>query len=126
MLTFFTHSADETTALGYKIGKKLKKGDIIAMQGTLAAGKTTITKGIAQALDISEEITPHWLRHSKAMHLLQSGVNLVYIRDLLGHSDISTTMNIYAEATKELKEKEMEKFGENLQNSLSSLEETYQ
>ena len=57
MLTFFTHSADETTALGYKIGKKLKKGDIIAMQGTLAAGKTTITKGIAQALDISEEIT---------------------------------------------------------------------
>lgn len=57
MLTFFTHSADETTALGYQIGKKLKKGDIIAMQGTLAAGKTTITKGIAQALDISEEIT---------------------------------------------------------------------
>ena len=57
MLTFFTHSADEKTALGYKIGKKLKKGDIIAMQGTLAAGKTTITKGIAQALDISEEIT---------------------------------------------------------------------
>ena len=57
MLTFFTHSADETTALGYKIGKKLKKGDIIAMQVTLAAGKTTITKGIAQALDISEEIT---------------------------------------------------------------------
>ena len=57
MLTFFTHSAAETTALGYKIGKKLKKGDIIAMQGTLAAGKTTITKGIAQALDISEEIT---------------------------------------------------------------------
>ena len=57
MLTFFTHSADETTALGYKIRKQLKKGDIIAMQGTLAAGKTTITKGIAQALDISEEIT---------------------------------------------------------------------
>ncbi|MEI3339922.1 MAG: tyrosine-type recombinase/integrase [Eubacterium sp.] len=29
------------------------------------------------------------------MHLLQSGVNLVYIRDLLGHSDISTTEIYY-------------------------------
>ena len=57
MLTFITHSAEETISLGYKIGQKLKKGDIIAMQGTLAAGKTTITKGIAQALGISETIT---------------------------------------------------------------------
>lgn len=48
------------------------------------------------------------------------------MQEILGHSDISTTMNIYAEATQELKEKEMKKLGENLQNSLSSLEETYQ
>ena len=57
MLTFTTSSAEETIALGCKIGKLLKKGDIIAMQGTLAAGKTTITKGIAQALGITETIT---------------------------------------------------------------------
>ena len=57
MLTFKTHSADETIELGRKIGAKLKKGDVIAMQGTLAAGKTTITKGIAQALDIPDTIT---------------------------------------------------------------------
>ena len=57
MLTFTTSSAEETISLGYKIGKLLKKGDIIAMQGTLAAGKTTITKGIAQALGITETIT---------------------------------------------------------------------
>ena len=44
-------------SLGEKIGKLLKKGDIIAMQGTLAAGKTTITKGIARALGITETIT---------------------------------------------------------------------
>ena len=54
--------------------------------------------------DISEEITPHWLRHSKAMHLLQSGVNLIYIRDLLGHSDVSTT-EIYARADETMKRK---------------------
>ena len=57
MLTFTTSSAEETIELGKKIGKLLKKGDIIAMQGTLAAGKTTITKGIAAALGITETIT---------------------------------------------------------------------
>ena len=57
MLTFTTHSAEETILLGTKIGLKLKPGDIIAMQGTLAAGKTTITKGIAQALGIDDTIT---------------------------------------------------------------------
>ena len=57
MLTFTTSSAEETITLGEKIGKLLKKGDIIAMQGTLAAGKTTITKGIARALGITDTIT---------------------------------------------------------------------
>ena len=56
-LTFHTSSAEETIELGKKIGSLLKKGDIIAMQGTLAAGKTTITKGIAQALGVKDEIT---------------------------------------------------------------------
>lgn len=57
MLTFITHSSEETIELGEKIGKLLKKGDVIAMQGTLAAGKTTITKGIAKALEINDTIT---------------------------------------------------------------------
>lgn len=57
MLTFTTSSAEETITLGEKIGRLLKKGDIIAMQGTLAAGKTTITKGIARALGITDTIT---------------------------------------------------------------------
>lgn len=54
--------------------------------------------------NITGEITPHWLRHSKAMHLLQSGVNLIYIRDLLGHTDVSTT-EIYARADETMKRK---------------------
>ena len=56
-MTFHTSSAEETIELGKKIGSLLKKGDIIAMQGTLAAGKTTITKGIASSLGIKDEIT---------------------------------------------------------------------
>ena len=70
--------------------------------------------------DISGEITPHWLRHSKAMHLLQSGVNLVYIRDLLGHSDISTT-EIYARADEKMKRKAlMEAYNSPLSEELPS------
>lgn len=57
MLTFITRSPEETIELGEKIGKLLKKGDVIAMQGTLAAGKTTITKGIAKSLNIDDTIT---------------------------------------------------------------------
>ncbi|HAO30261.1 MAG TPA: tRNA (adenosine(37)-N6)-threonylcarbamoyltransferase complex ATPase subunit type 1 TsaE [Treponema sp.] len=56
-LTFTTHSADQTISLGTKIGQKLTPGDVIAMTGTLAAGKTTITKGIAKALGVTETIT---------------------------------------------------------------------
>lgn len=52
-------------------------------------------------------VTPHVFRHSKSVHLLQSGVNLVYIRDFLGHCDCCTT-EIYARADTEMKRKAIE------------------
>lgn len=52
-------------------------------------------------------ITPHVFRHSKSMHMLQAGVNLIYIRDFLGHVDCSTT-EIYARADTEMKRKAIE------------------
>lgn len=55
-----------------------------------------------------DKLSPHCFRHSKAMHLLQSGVNLVYIRDFLGHVDIQTT-EIYARIDGEMKRKALEK-----------------
>lgn len=45
----------------------------------------------------TEKVSPHTLRHTKAMHLLQDDVNLVHIRDILGHSSIQTT-EVYARA----------------------------
>jgi site-specific recombinase XerD len=56
---------------------------------------------------IPDIISPHCLRHSKAMHLLQAGVNLVYIRDILGHVSIQTT-EIYARADSKQKRESLE------------------
>jgi len=68
-------------------------------------------KYAAQAHEISESVPAsvkcHMLRHSKAIHLLQAGVNLIYIRDFLRHTDIKTT-EVYARADTELKRKALE------------------
>ena len=60
-----------------------------------------------KAPSMPEKITPHMFRHSRAMTLLQAGVNLIYIRDFLGHTDVKTT-EIYAKADTELKRKAIE------------------
>lgn len=57
---------------------------------------------------VPKNIFPHMFRHSKAMHLLESGVNYIYIRDFLGHSDIKTT-EIYAKISVEQKRKALSK-----------------
>lgn len=53
-------------------------------------------------------ITNHSFRHSKAMHLLEAGVNLIYIRDLLGHKSVVTT-EIYAKTNPKIKEEQLKK-----------------
>lgn len=57
---------------------------------------------------IPDKASCHSLRHSKAMHLLQAGVNLVYIRDILGHTSVQTT-EIYARADSKQKREAIEK-----------------
>ena len=49
----------------------------------------------------------HNLRHTFTTRMCEAGVNVKLMQDILGHTDISTTLNIYADATKELREKEM-------------------
>lgn len=55
----------------------------------------------------SDRLHPHMFRHTKAMHLLEAGVNLIYIRDLLGHVHVTTT-EIYLRANTETKRKVLE------------------
>lgn len=70
-----------------------------------------LAKYVAAARKTSTIVPPkvraHMLRHSKAMHLLQAGVNLIYIRDFLGHVDLKTT-EVYARTDTETKRKAIE------------------
>lgn len=56
-MKFLTNSVKETFHLGFNIGKNSSSGDIICLIGDLGTGKTHLTKGIANGLDISDHIT---------------------------------------------------------------------
>jgi len=56
---------------------------------------------------VPKSVSPHCLRHSKAVHLLRSGVPLIYIRDFLGHASVKTT-EIYAKVDAEQTRKALE------------------
>ncbi|KTD58857.1 integrase [Legionella santicrucis] len=61
-----------------------------------------------QHSEFNQSISPHSMRHTKGMHLLQAGISLDIIRDFLGHVDIKTT-EIYAKANLEMKRAALEK-----------------
>lgn len=62
----------------------------------------------SDSIMIPKEITPHCLRHSKAMHMVEAGINLIYIRDFLGHESVETTQ-VYAKANPEARRKALKK-----------------
>ena len=51
-----THSKAETKALGQRIASFLKPGDVLLLTGDLGAGKTTLTSGIGEGLNVNEEV----------------------------------------------------------------------
>jgi integrase/recombinase XerD len=81
-------------------GRKLSRGGIawIIAKYQATAGDPVLANA---------ELSPHVLRHSRAMHLYDAGVPLPYIRDILGHVDLSTT-EIYARASTEAKRRALE------------------
>lgn len=56
----------------------------------------------------------HSLRHTFTTRLVEAGVNLKVIQDTLGHKDFSTTMDIYTDVTKELKQREFDSLQEKM------------
>lgn len=82
-----------------------KKGEALSRYGITYILKKYVSK--AELDGSARKISPHGLRHTKAMHLLRAGVNMIYIRDFLGHVDISTT-EVYARIDAEMKRKVFE------------------
>jgi tRNA threonylcarbamoyladenosine biosynthesis protein TsaE len=86
-------SAEQMRALGVRIGKLCKPGDLILLNGPLGAGKTVLVQGIGQALGISDVTSPTFvisrthtaplsLIHVDAYRLLEGGNAAAYLDDL--------------------------------------------
>lgn len=83
------------------------------------AGVSYILKKYCDFAEIKSNCTPHVLRHTKAMHLLEAGVNIFYIKGFLGHEEISTT-EVYAKANIEMQRSALEKHSVNLSPAVPS------
>jgi len=72
------------------------------------AGAAYILNKYVQMAGLDSRVSPHVLRHTKAMHLLEDEINIFYIKDFLGHEDISTT-EVYAKVSIETQRHTLEK-----------------
>lgn len=82
-------------------GKKMSRANVTYILDKYVKAASEIDSSIP------ERITPHVMRHSKAMHIYEAENNLIYVRDILGHSDIKTT-GIYARSSLAMKRKALE------------------
>ena len=84
-----------------------RRGDKLTRQGV-----TYILKKYSGMCNLGE-ISPHRLRHAKAMALTQADINPIFIRDFLGHADLKTT-EIYSKTNTEMKRKALEKMNNSI------------
>lgn len=75
-----------------------------------------LSKGGANAV-LLPRFSCHSLRHTFTTRLVEKGVNIKVVQDVLGHTDVGTTLNIYTDVTKELKQREFDNLQEKMRKS---------
>lgn len=78
----------------------------------------TRLKRLLKKAKIEKKITPHSFRHTHTSLLIEAGVGIKEIQQRLGHTDINTTMNIYAHMTANMEEKASQQFSKLMKNLL--------
>ena len=96
-----------------------RQGKKLTRKGIAYILKKYVTQAEESASMPNFNITPHTLRHTKAMHLLHADINMFYIRDILGHKDVSTT-EIYAKIDAEKKREILERVSKNIPEKVPS------
>jgi site-specific recombinase XerD len=88
-----------------------RRGDKLTRQGARYLLKKYLGAAARAMPSLSRRgISLHTLRHTKAMHLLQSGVPIITIKDVLGHADVKST-EVYVQTDLEAKRKALEQAG---------------
>jgi integrase len=78
----------------------------------------TRLKRLLKKTGIEKNITPHSFRHTHTSLLIEAGVGIKEIQQRLGHTDINTTMNIYAHMTSNMEEKASQQFSKLMKDLL--------
>ena len=95
------------------VPQEVHRVTVVAGQVSKVNFNNVLKRGNLRVIKSSEDnlvegVSCHSLRHTFTTRMCEAGVNVKVIQDTLGHKDISTTLNIYTDVTKELRKSEFE------------------